>query len=87
MLGWPELVSWQVLENVENRWLTKENQGAVIIRRVTGQKKRMCTTGEQVPTENPFTTACQHLTWAGPTSSPSGKGVEDFKEEGDNNFS
>ena len=46
--------SWQVLENVENRWFTKDNQGAVIIRRVIGKNKRMHTTGDKVPTENPL---------------------------------
>lgn len=54
--------SWQLLENVENRSFAKENQDAVILRRVTGRNKGKPTTREMVPTANPFTTGCQLLT-------------------------
>lgn len=55
--------SWQLLENAENRWFAKENQDAVILRRVTGRKKGKPTTGEMVPTASPFITGAPDLGW------------------------
>lgn len=52
-----------------------------------GQKQGKPTTGELVPTANPFTTGGQLLTWAAATSPQPGKGIRDFTEEGDNDFS